>query len=87
MRLIFTGETLKNSHPEWCCSLLFVPWVEICRFYNVDLKYVIELGEFEVLVGVSSLDILAKGEFTVAGEVTDISQQKVYLSGIKLSSK
>lgn len=87
MPLILQGETMKNFHPERCCSLLFVPWVEICRFYNTDLKYVLEPGKFEVMVGASSRDILAKGEFTVIGEVADISQQKVYLSSVKLSAK
>lgn len=56
-------------------------------FYNTDMKYVVEPGKIEVMVGSSSQDIHGKGEFNVAGEVTDISQQKVYFSGVKVAKK
>lgn len=56
-------------------------------FYDTDMKYIVEPGKFEVMIGASSQDIRAKGEFNVVGEVTDISQQKVYFSGVKLSKK
>ncbi|RYY76827.1 MAG: beta-glucosidase [Gammaproteobacteria bacterium] len=56
-------------------------------FYNSDMKYVIEPGIFEVMLGSSSQDIRSKGEFAVSGDVTDISQQKVYLTNVKLAQK
>jgi beta-glucosidase len=56
-------------------------------FYNTDMKYVLEPGKFEVMVGASSQDIRTKGEFTVTGDVTDISQQKVYFSGVNVAKK
>jgi len=56
-------------------------------FYNTDMNYVVEPGKFEVMVGSSSQDIRGKGEFNVVGEVTDISQQKVYFSTLKVTKK
>jgi beta-glucosidase len=56
-------------------------------FYNRDMKYVVEPGKFDVMIGSSSQDIRAKGEFTVVGDVTDISKQKVYFSGVKVVKK
>jgi beta-glucosidase len=56
-------------------------------FYNTDMKYVVEPGKFEVMVGSSSQDIRNKGEFNVTGDVTDISQQKVYFSGVRVAKK
>jgi beta-glucosidase len=56
-------------------------------FYNTDMKYVVEPGKFEVMIGSSSQDIRSKGEFTVTGDVTDIGQQKVYFSGVKVAKK
>jgi beta-glucosidase len=56
-------------------------------FYNTDMKYVLEPGKFDVMVGSSSRDLHGKGEFSVTGNVTDISQQQVYLSGVKLAKK
>ncbi len=56
-------------------------------FYNADIKYVLEPGAFEVMVGSSSQDIRGRGEFSVTGDVADISQHKVYLSNVNLVKK
>ena len=56
-------------------------------FYNIDMKYVLEPGKFDVMVGSSSKDIHGKGEFSVTGDVSDIGHQKVYLSNAKLAQK
>ena len=56
-------------------------------FYNSDMKYVVEPGKFEIMVGSSSQDIRGQGEITVMGDVADVTQQKVYFSGVKLSQK
>jgi len=56
-------------------------------FYDTDMKYVVEPGKFEVMIGSSSQDIRAQGEFDVVGDVTDIGQQKVYFSGVKIVKK
>lgn len=56
-------------------------------FYNTDMKYVVEPGKFEVMIGSSSQDIRGNGEFNVTGDVTDIGKQKVYFSGVKIAKK
>ncbi len=56
-------------------------------FYNTDMKYVVEPGKFEIMLGSSSQDIRAKGEFNVVGNVTDVSKQKVYFSDVKVVKK
>ncbi len=41
---------------------------EILRFYNQNMEYVSELGEFEVMVGNSSEDLVTKTFYLVAGK-------------------
>jgi beta-glucosidase len=49
-------------------------------FYNQAMAYVIEPGVIEVMIGSSSQDIRARGEFTITGATTDISCDKVFFS-------
>ncbi len=49
-------------------------------FYGRDMKFVVEPGTIEVMVGSSSDDIRAEGEFEITGERTDISKIKTFFS-------
>ncbi|WP_198144051.1 glycoside hydrolase family 3 N-terminal domain-containing protein [Gilvimarinus agarilyticus] len=53
-------------------------------FYDQDLNYILEPGVFEVMVGSSSADIRAQGEFTVTGATTDIGEEKAYLTKVEI---
>ena len=50
-------------------------------------NYVVEPGSIEVMIGSSSADIRAQGEFVIAGEMADVSQQKVFFSEARLTRK
>ncbi|GGY77525.1 beta-glucosidase [Cellvibrio zantedeschiae] len=76
-----------NLKPKESTVVTFSLAVNQLGFYNTDMKYVVEPGKIEVMVGSSSQDIHGKGEFNVTGDVTDISQQKVYFSGVKVAKK
>lgn len=56
-------------------------------FYNNNLKYAVEPGVINVMIGSSSADIRAKGEFAIAGELSDTGQQNVFFSTVKLGQK
>ena len=49
-------------------------------FYNQEMAFVVEPGNFEVFIGSSSEDIRVAGKFSVVGEITEIGQEKVYFS-------
>lgn len=56
-------------------------------FYNSDLTYIVEPGAIDVMIGSSSADIRAQGSFSIAGEVTDVGQQKVFFSRVNVAQK
>lgn len=56
-------------------------------FYDADMKYVLEPGAFEVMLGSSSQDIRGQGKLNITGNLADITQQKVYFSNVSVSKK
>ncbi|MBZ4646874.1 MAG: beta-glucosidase [Petroclostridium sp.] len=53
-------------------------------FYNEDMKFVVEPGIIEVMVGSSSEDIKLTGDFEIIGEVTDISKCKTFSTQVEV---
>ena len=53
--------------PEHRRSVRFEIPVAQLGFYDADLRYVVEAGEIEVLVGTSSADLVPAGIVTIVG--------------------
>ena len=49
-------------------------------FYDQHMRYVVEPGKIELMLGSSSADIRLNSEFTVVGKTVDVSSNKAYLS-------
>ena len=49
-------------------------------FYNRAMKFALELGKINLMLGSSSADIRLQGEVAVVGKEVDVSQHKVYLT-------
>ena len=54
-------------------------------YHDQTLRCVLEPGQFGVLVGTSATDIALRGEFEVTGELTDITDSKVFRSTAVIS--
>ena len=53
-------------------------------FYNHDMKYVIEPGQIQLMVGSSSADIRLNSEFAIVGEVQDVGKTKAFFSTARI---
>jgi len=60
--------------------VVFTLPIEILAFYDRYMRLVIEPGEYIVMIGRSSEDIVLKGRFKVVGETAIVSERKYYLS-------
>lgn len=61
-------------------TLTFSLAVNQLGFYDQEMRYIVEPGKIELMLGSSSADIRLNGEFTIAGKTVDVSDNKAYLS-------
>ncbi|RJP69457.1 MAG: beta-glucosidase [Candidatus Abyssobacteria bacterium SURF_17] len=66
-------------------TVMFTLFVTQLGFYNRDMQFVVEPGTIEVMLGSSSDDIRATGEFEIVGEMSEIGDSKVFFSEARVS--
>lgn len=54
-------------------------------FYDRNMKFTLEPGKINLMVGRSSADLPLKAELDVAGKPADVSQSKVYITPVKVN--
>jgi beta-glucosidase len=66
-------------------TVTFTLSTNLFGFYNQEMDYVVEPGVIEVMVGNSSADIYLTGQFTLTGEITDVSASKTFFSKVSVT--
>ncbi len=77
----FVRVTLKPGQKK---TISFILSATQLGFYNKDMKYVVEPGIIEVMLGSSSDNIRLNGKFEINGEMTEIKEEKKYFSSVKI---
>jgi beta-glucosidase len=63
-------------------QLRFTLPVNLLAFFDQQMQWVVEPGEIRLLLGSSSADIRLQGSFSIDGTLTDVSDNKSYLSRV-----
>jgi beta-glucosidase len=71
----FKRVTLKPGATRTVTFTLFVNQLGFC---DADMRYVVEPGIIEVMIGAASDDVRMEGKFEITGETTDIAASKVF---------
>jgi beta-glucosidase len=79
----FKRVTLK---PGETASLTFTLPVNQLGFYDLEHRYVVQPGTVDVMIGSSSEDIRANGNFEIGGQVTDVGADKAFFSSARVSA-
>jgi beta-glucosidase len=58
--------------------------VNLLAFLDRGMRWVIEPGQVHVMVGMSSVDLPLTGSFDIAGDVTEVGQQRVFSSAVRV---
>lgn len=79
---------LKGFHrltlePGQTKTVTFQLAVNQLGFYDIDHNYIVQPGKVEIMVGNSSENTPCSSSFEISGEVTDISETKVFFSTVQ----
>lgn len=65
-------------------TVQFVLPVNLLAFYDRDMRYIIEPGTIEVMIGNSSANILCRGTFEITGETTEAAHDGPYFTKVSV---
>lgn len=69
-------------NPAEHARIQFTVPVNLLAFYDQQMRWVVEPGEIRLQLGSSSADIRLQGSFTIDGTLTEVSDNKAYLSRV-----
>jgi beta-glucosidase len=61
-------------------TITFTVPVKLLAFYDRDMRYVVEPGTFEVMIGNSAANIQCRGAFEVVGDAADVLSPKPFFT-------
>ena len=70
----------EELQPGEQATLRFTVPVNLLAFFDQHMRWVVEPGEIRLMLGSSSADIRLEGSFVIKGEVTEVANNKAYLS-------
>ena len=70
--------------PQETCTVSFTVPMNLLGFYNHDMRFVVEPGNMDVMIGASSADIRLQDAFEITGEVREVLGQRSYFSRAKV---
>lgn len=76
----------KRIHlePQQSLRVTFTLSANQLAFYDRDMRFTLEPGKIQLMLGSSSADIRLKGELEVQGKPVDVAKNKVYLTPVKV---
>ncbi|MCX7681717.1 MAG: glycoside hydrolase family 3 C-terminal domain-containing protein [Anaerolineae bacterium] len=69
------------------CTVTFTVEMRQLGFYNHEMRFVVEPGYVDVMIGSSSSDIRLRGEFEVTGEVVEILGNRAFTSRARVETQ
>ncbi|MCS7192084.1 MAG: glycoside hydrolase family 3 C-terminal domain-containing protein [Armatimonadetes bacterium] len=79
----FKRITLKPNEAK---RVTFFLSADQLAFYDRAMRFVVEPGSFEVMVGSSSEDIRLKGNFEVIGKVREVPSERIMFTNVEVES-
>jgi len=70
--------------PDEVCTVIFTVPMNLLGFYNHDMRFVVEPGHMDVMIGASSEDIRLEGAFEIVGETVDVLGKRSYFSQVEV---
>ncbi len=68
------------------CTVTFTVEMRQLGFYNHEMRFVVEPGYVDVMVGGGSDDIRLRGEFEITGEVVEVAGNRAFTSQVRVET-
>jgi len=81
-----TGFRRITLQPGEKCRVTFAVKMNQLGFYNHDMRFVVEPGNMDVMIGASSEDIRLSGAFRITGETVEVMGRRSYLSQARVEA-